>query len=423
MNGGPFSGVGSGELCRTASRRAEQPLNEMCLAALAGRDERGLLRRRQIVHSLDATHIEFEGKRYVNFASNDYLGLTHHPKMISAVRSAAQQFGVGSGAAALISGYTTEHAVAEREIAQWKHMQSAILLPSGYQANLAAVQTLGAMGEFGIRAEAGPAKRKKPGVRFLVDQLAHASLIDAVRTSGAAWRIFPHNHLGKLERLLSQGSCEQVQVVVTESIFSMDGDAADFWGLQKLKKQFDFTLLVDEAHGTGVYGIAGNGYADEMGHSDIVDVSVLTLSKALGCVGGAICGSEAFIQAVVNFGRASIFSTSIPATTAAAARAAIGVMREEPKRQKRVRESARKIRAALRVDGLIDSPIIPVILGEERAALDAAERLKDAGLWVVAVRPPTVRRGSSRLRITVSSEHTDEEIDGLIRAVKRRIQI
>jgi 8-amino-7-oxononanoate synthase len=383
--------------------RGQTPLNKMCLAALRGREEQNLLRNRPVVLPLDATHIQVAGKPYVNFASNDYLGLTHHPKIILAVQNAAQQFGVGSGAAALVSGYTTEHADAERDIAQWKHTQSAILLPSGYQANLAAVQTLAAIAD----------SAKQP-VRFLVDQLAHASLLDAVRTSGATWRVFPHNHLAKLERLLAKGAREQMQVVVTESIFSMDGDAADLAGLRRLKDEFAFTLLVDEAHGTGVYGNGGNGYADEMRHSDIVDVSILTLSKALGCVGGVICGSEAFIRAIINFGRASIFSTSIPATTAATARAAIRVLRNEPERQRRLRDSASKIRAALRADGPIDSPIIPVILGDERAALDAAERLKEAGLWVVAVRPPTVRRGSSRLRITVSSEHTDGEIDALI---------
>lgn len=414
-------------------------LDRLCAKVLGKRCGEGLLRQRRIVRHLDATHLEFEGRTYVNFASNDYLGLTHHPRMIGAVQKAAEKFGVGSGAAGLISGYTEEHAAAEREIAQWKKMQSAMLMPSGYQANLAAVQTLAGVGiqglkgwrlgkeftegglkieDMGGRAEDGPAQRRTGTIRFLVDQLAHASLIDAVRGSGAEWRVFPHNHLGKLARLLREGPAGQMQVVVTESIFSMDGDAADLRGLAELKDRFGFVLMLDEAHGTGVYGECGRGYAAECGCAEVVDISILTLSKAMGCVGGAICGSKEFIDAAVNFGRAGIYSTNAPPAAAAAARAAIGVMRDEPGRQKRLREWAGKIRAALRVPGVADSPIVPVILGSEEAALGAAERLREAGMWVVAVRPPTVKRGSSRLRITVSSEHTEGEIDALIQKLK-----
>ncbi|HEY1683811.1 MAG TPA: 8-amino-7-oxononanoate synthase [Tepidisphaeraceae bacterium] len=424
-----------------------ESLDKLCEDALGEREERGLLRSRRIVRPIDATHLECEGKIYVNFASNDYLGLTHHAKMIGAVKESAEKFGVGSGAAALISGYTEEHAKAEGEIARWKKMQSAMLMPSGYQANLAAVQTLAAVGDWGIgmgkwaaeaaptnvetqndddsqksravlgpkfRAEDSPALSRKHAVRFLIDQLAHSSLIDAVRGSGAEWRVFPHNHLGKLERLLRDAPAGQMQVVVTESIFSMDGDTADLKGISDLKSQIPFVLLLDEAHGSGVYGEGGSGYAAEAGCTECVDVSVVTLSKAMGGVGGAICGSKAFVDAVVNFGRAGIFSTNVPAMVASAARAAIRVMREEPARQNRLRELAKRVRTELGIAGPIDSPIIPVILGGEDIALASAERLKESGMWVVAVRPPTVKQGTSRLRITVSSEHTGTEINRLI---------
>lgn len=401
-------------------------LDEKSFRALRERDERGLLRSRQTVVPIDATHIEVAGKRYINFASNDYLGLTHHPQIIEAVRRAAEKYGAGSGAAGLISGYTEEHAAAERDIAQWKQMQSAILLPSGYQANLAAIQTLTAIAESqksegvpaSIRAEDRPAHPRNASIRFLVDQLAHASLIDAVRASGAVWRVFPHNHLAKLERLLREAPAGQMQIVISESIFSMDGNAADLPGIANLKSQIPFVLLLDEAHGTGVYGEAGSGYAEEMGLREMVDISIVTLSKAMGCVGGAICGNDSFVNAVANFGRAWIYSTNVPATVAAAAQAAIGVIREEPERQKRLRELAKRLRKALSISGPADSPIVPIVLGEEKAAMAASERLKQAGMWVVAVRPPTVKKGSSRLRVTISSQHTDAELNLLIQELK-----
>src|SRR5687767_110764 len=184
--------------------------------ALARRRDSHLLRERQITTPLDATHVELDGRRYVNFASNNYLALTHHPRVVEAARSTTARHGAGSGAAALITGYGPAHASAEQRLARWKATESAVLLPSGYQANLAAVQTLAAIGE-----EFRPDKPGRP--RFLVDKLAHASLVDAVRASGAPFRVFPHNHLAKLRRLLSGADRGQLQVVVTESVFSMDG--------------------------------------------------------------------------------------------------------------------------------------------------------------------------------------------------------
>ena len=192
---------------------------------------------------------------------------------------------------------------------------SAVLLPSGYQANHAVVQTLA-----GLADRAG-------GVRFLIDKFVHASLVDAVRGSGLPFRVFPHNSLAKLRRLLEDNDEGGLQVIITESIFSMDGDAADLAGLAELKQEFPFMLVLDEAHGEGVYGNGGAGLASELGLQNAVDVSIATLSKAVGCIGGAVCASRAFCEALINFGRAYIFSTSVPPFVAAAAEAAVGVMR------------------------------------------------------------------------------------------------
>jgi 8-amino-7-oxononanoate synthase len=201
----------------------------------------------------------------------------------------------------------------------------------------------------------------------------------------------------------------------------MDGDAADLAGIVALKREYPFMLVLDEAHGAGVYGDNGAGLASELGFQSAVDVSVATLSKALGCVGGAVCASRTFCDAVVNLGRPYIFSTSVPPGVAGAAEAAVGVMRAEPDRQQRVRRLATHVRDALKAEGLEvpagDSPVVPVILGEEAAALEAAERLLSEGILAPAIRPPTVARGSSRLRVTLSCEHTDAEVEQLIAAI------
>ena len=364
------------------------------------------LRSRRVVETLSPTRVRIEGAEYVNFASNDYLGLTHHPRVLAAAEQSLRADGLGSGAAALITGYTKRHATAEAAIAAWKGAGDAVLLPSGYQANHAAVQTLAALGE------------ARGGVRFLLDKLAHASLVDAVRATGAPFRVFPHNHLPKLERLLADAQPDQLQVVVTESIFSMDGDAADLAGLAAIRQRCPFLLLLDEAHGTGVYGAGGAGYAAELGMQGFADVTVVTLSKAMGACGGAVCASRNFCAALVNHGRAFIYSTAIPPMIAAAATAAIDVMRDEPQRQARVRALARRVRDAASAGGLAiapgDSPIIPVMLGDEARALEASRKLLEARLLVPAVRPPTVPKGTSRLRLTLSCEHTDQEVGALL---------
>jgi len=346
----------------------------------------------------------------VDFSSNDYLGLRTHPAVIEAAARATRDHGAGSGASALVTGYSPLHASAERALATWKGTEAAVLLPSGYQANHAAIQTI-----------ANSAEAAGRRVRFLLDKLVHASLIDAARASGVPMRVFPHNGVDKLRRLLDEAESDELQVVVTESIFSMYGDAADLRALVALKqlreqRHRSFVLVVDEAHGSGVYGPNGSGYAAECGVANDVDVFIVTLSKALGSIGGAVCASADFCEALVNFGRAYIYSTSLASTAAAACMAAIDVMSEEPWRQQRVRELARRVRGALGLPG--DSPIVPLILGEESAAIEAAKELRGKGMLVLPVRPPTVPRGTSRLRITLSCDHTDAEVEELIDAIR-----
>jgi len=371
-------------------------------------------RTRRVIEPVDAAHIRFDGRVYVNFASNNYLGLTHHPRVIEAAVACLHRQGGGTGASALISGYGPSHESLERQIAQWKRTDAAVLLASGYQANHAAVQTLVA----GARA----ARRE---IRFLLDKLCHASLIDAVRASDTPFRVFPHNRLDRLGRFLETTDSQTIQAVITESIFSMDGDAADLAGLVKLKRERPFVLLLDEAHASGVYGPGGGGLAAELGLSDAIDVTVATLSKSVGCIGGAVCGTRLFCEMLVNSARAYIYSTSIPPATAAAAHASLTVMRDEPERQERVRALARRVRQELIAAGVDlpsgDSPIIPIILGSEAAALEAAEALMSRAILTLAIRPPSVPPGTSRLRVTLSNAHSDEDIARLIDALRQTI--
>jgi 8-amino-7-oxononanoate synthase len=400
-------------------------ISQLIELALGQRREQRLLRERAVVLPLDATHVQIGDARYISFCGNNYLGLSHHPALAKAIARAVAEYGFGAGASALVSGNTPAHRSAETALAAWKGTEACVLLPSGYQANHAAVQMLAALPTHSPASL--PRDASISGVRFLIDKLAHASLIDAVRgvadeadESGtrASFRVFPHNHMVKLRRLLAESDSSALNVVVTESIFSMDGDAVDLAGIAEIKRDHPFFLLLDEAHGSGVYGQAGAGYAAEMGLSSVVDLTVVTLSKALGGVGGAICASRAICDAVVNFGRAYVYSTAIPPAVAAAAEAAVGVMRDEPQRQARVREFARRVRSQLAAAGLSvpsgDSPIIPVILGDEAAAMHSSARLREHGILAIAIRPPTVPRGTSRLRITLSSEHTDQEVDQLV---------
>ncbi len=390
--------------------------------ALEGRRERGLLRMRRECKALDATHVEVDGRRLINFAGNDYLGLAHHPLLMEGVANGDVADGAGAiargaGASGLVSGFTPEHARAERAIAQWKGTAAAIFLPSGYQAAHAAIQTFSRIG----------AAMENGGVRFLLDKLIHASLIDAVRASGRAFRTFGHNDMAKLRRLLAHRDNGERTVVVSESIFSMDGDSADLAALAELREEFGYVILLDEAHASGVFGNHGAGLAAEMGLTDQVDVSMVTLSKGMGLGGGALCGSKRFCEGVINFARAYIYSTSTMPAVARGAMRALSIMRDEPERQKRVRLLANRLRTALRALGAQlppgESPIVPVIFGSAGAAVATAGALEAVGFFVVAMRPPTVARGTSRLRLTVSCEHTETEIDSLAGAVGRCLKI
>jgi 8-amino-7-oxononanoate synthase len=364
-----------------------------------------LFRRLREIESSIGPDMEFAGRKLVNFASNDYLGLASEPALREAAKAAIDQYGVGTGASRLVSGTLSAHLRLEERLAVFKQTEAALVFSSGYTA---AVGTLGAL------------CRRDDVV--ILDKLSHACLIDGAKLSGAVVRVFPHNHLGKLEshlRWARENYPDARIVVVTESVFSMDGDWAPLREVITLKDRFGALLLLDEAHAVGVIGHHGRGLASYLDLAGKVDIQMGTLSKALGCTGGYVCGSKRLIDLLVNRARSFIYSTSPSPAIAAAAHAAIEFL-DSPAGERR-RQTLRRNLAqfaeempAIFGDGKkVHSAIIPIVLGTATVALDAAQSLIDKGYFVPAIRYPTVPKDAARLRVTISARHSETQISGL----------
>ncbi len=341
----------------------------------------------------------------LNFAANDYLGLSHHPALIEAARQATALHGTGAGASRLVTGTNSTVLALEEELAAWKEKEAALVFSSGYAAALGTIPAL---------------VGKDDTVIF--DKLAHASLIDASRLSGATVRVFPHNQVKKLEALLQKLSAAPKRgriLVVTESIFSMDGDAAQLRELVELKDRYGAWLLVDEAHATGLYGATGAGLLAELGLSSRVEIIMGTLSKALGSVGGYIAGSRVLIDWLTNRARSFIYSTALPPGVIAASHAAIELARgpQGAALRTQLRENISHFHAGLpsiwKNKTLSTSAIQPLICGEAEAALQLATTLREKGFLIPAIRYPTVPRNTARLRATLSAVHLKKDIGAL----------
>ncbi|HOW70241.1 MAG TPA: 8-amino-7-oxononanoate synthase [Phycisphaerae bacterium] len=373
------------------------------LADLVGR---GLHRSLRTVESAPGRHLTADGRRLICFSSNNYLGLAAHPAVALAAKAAIERWGWGSGASALISGYTAAHAELADRLAAFESAEASLVCSTGYQANLAA-----------IRGLAGP------GDVILLDKLDHASIIDGARGSGAVVRVCPHRDYAKLRRLLERGGAFRRRIIVTDSVFSMDGDLADLPRLVELKRRYEAILCVDEAHATGVLGLGGRGAAELMNVAGQVDVTVGTLSKALGGVGGFVAGSRLMIDWLVNTARAFIYTTALPPAACAAAGAALELVRCEPWRRVKVLDLAERMRSALASRGWDTGPsctqIVPVIVGSSERALRLSGALEREGILVPAIRPPTVPGGGARLRISLSAEHEPEDVAALVQALER----
>jgi 8-amino-7-oxononanoate synthase len=378
--------------------------------SLAKLERSNLQRRKLVTTHLPGAVVDRDGQRLDNFGGNDYLGLRSNPTVVAAAMAALQAQGVGSGASPAVSGYSQEQSILETCLAKFNQLPAALVFSSGYACNLATISSLVSDKDV-----------------IFSDALNHASLIDGCRLSKATREIYAHGDMQQLrERLARSRQRFNRALIVTESIFSMDGDAAPLILLADLAEQFHCGLIVDEAHATGVYGTTGAGLVDELGLTDRVLAKLGTLSKAIGCLGGYLCGSQSLVDHVLNFGRAYMFSTALPSSLLSAATASVELIESLVEERSAIRSLARRIRFELRGMGWHvlgeDSPIIPIVLGDERTALELSAALKSAGLFVPAIRPPTVPVGTSRLRISLSREHSDQQVAKLVAALAQYLR-
>jgi 8-amino-7-oxononanoate synthase len=372
-------------------------------AELEERAAQGLLRRRRTLESPQAPHIVVDGKRYLSFCSNDYLGLANHPRLIAALQQAALQHGVGAGAAHLVSGHSDAHHALEAKLAAFIGKPAALLFSTGYMANLGTVQALVGKGD-----------------TVFADKLNHASLNDAMLLSRAETKRYRHNDMVQLESLLSatQGGRK---LIITDAVFSMDGDLAPLPEMLALCERYDAWLLVDDAHGFGVLGRQGRGSLAHFGTASKRILYMGTLGKAAGVFGAFVAAEQVVIDTLVNHARSYVYTTATPPALSAVLLESLDLIAAGDT----LREHLHRLVAKLR-QGLADLPwqlmpsataIQPLMVGDNILVLQLSEGLRARGIWVAAIRPPTVPEGTARLRITLSAAHTEADVDRLIGAL------
>ena len=368
------------------------------LARLA---DQGLHRKLSARVGGQSTRIVLDGRELVNFGSNDYLNLAADPRLVRAAVDAVSQEGFGSGASPLICGRGRIHRLLEERLARFEGTEAALVFSSGFAANCGTIAALVSSGHV-----------------VFTDRRNHASLLDGCRLSRADVKVYPHGDLGRLDDLLRRHAGRERRLIVTDSLFSMDGDLAPLTELTDLAERHHAMLMIDEAHATGVFGDNGRGVAEHLNVEDRVDVRMGTLSKALGSAGGYVAGSRSLIDWLTNRARPYVFSTAGPAAASAAALAALDVVRDEPNRRQELLARAAKFRETLSGRGFhagaSASQIIPVTVGDSRRAVELSAKLATAGLFVPAIRPPTVPAGEACLRVSLTFGHTEEMIGLLL---------
>lgn len=370
---------------------------------LAERRAADLYRRRPLLASAQEPEVMVDGERLLAFCSNDYLGLANHPEVIQAMRQGAQKWGVGGGASHLVIGHSTPHHRLEEALAEFTGRPRALLFSTGYMANLAAVTALVGRGD-----------------TVLQDRLNHASLLDAGLLSGARFSRYLHNDVGSLESRLAKAGGNTL--VVTDGVFSMDGDLADLPALCAAARRKGAWVLVDDAHGFGALGIGGGGIVEHFGLGlDEVPVLVGTLGKAFGTAGAFVAGSEELIETLIQFARPYIYTTSQPPAVACATLKSLELLRTESWRREHLNRLIARFRQGAGQIGLqlMDSPtpIQPILVGSSARALKLSALLRTRGLLVGAIRPPTVAAGSARLRVTLSASHSEAQLERLLEAL------
>lgn len=371
---------------------------------LAERQALNRYRVRPVVQSPQQPDIQVDGRTLINFCSNDYLGLANHPKVIEAFQKTAARYGVGSGASHLVCGHSQEHHLLEEELAEFTGRPRALLFSTGYMANLGVVNALIGRGD-----------------AVFEDRLNHASLLDAGLLSGARFQRFRHNDVAQLREQL-QASDARHKMILVDGVFSMDGDLAPLPELAQLAQEFDAWLMVDDAHGLGCLGASGGGCLEHFSLTQAqVPILMGTLGKAFGSFGAFVAGSEALIESLIQFARPYIYTTALPPAVAAASRAALRLMQEESERRVHLQSLVQRFRAGVAELGLPLEPSVsaiqPLIVGDDALALRLADKLKQRGFWVSAIRPPTVPEGTARLRFTFSAAHSLAQVESLVAAL------
>ncbi|MEW4983369.1 MAG: 8-amino-7-oxononanoate synthase [Cycloclasticus sp.] len=364
-----------------------------------------LYRSRQLIDSPQGAKVEIDGALFDNFSSNDYLGLANHPSVVKAFQQAAEKYGVGSGSAHLICGHSHEHHALEEELAEFTGRQRALVFSTGYMANIGAIAAL-----------------VQKGDDVFQDKLNHASLIDGGKISGAQVKRFSHGDMNRLRQLLEKSSAKK-KLVVSDGVFSMDGDEAKINELATLAEQASAMLMIDDAHGFGVIGKRGGGLLEKYDLSQQqVPILMATFGKGLGTSGAFIAGSEELIETLIQRARTYVFTTAMPPAIMAATRQSLKICQQESWRREKLSSLVARFRQGAEQLGLSlmpsETPIQPVILGSNKAVMSASSYLKERNILVAAIRHPTVKKSSERLRITLSATHTESQVDALLLALE-----
>lgn len=382
-------------------------MTEALQRRLAERRQQSRYRKRRVLETAQGPRVVVDGREFLLFCSNDYLGLANHPQLIAAMQNAAQQYGVGGGASHLVCGHSALHHQLEERLAEITGRDRAILFSTGYMANLGTVTALVGKGD-----------------HILEDRLNHASLLDAGLLSGAKFQRFHHNDLNDLERRLQKLPDEGQRLIVVDAVFSMDGDMAPLPELAALAKKYDAYLMADDAHGFGVLGQSGAGSGEFFG-LDQVQLPVLmgTLGKGIGSFGAFVAGSEVLIESLIQFARPYIYTTAMPPAVAAASLASLELLRSESWRRDHLRALIKRFKSGAAQIALplmpSDTAIQPLLVGDESLAMAISAGLEAEGVLVSAIRPPTVAAGQSRLRITITAAHSTADIDALLAALHK----
>lgn len=374
-------------------------------AALDERRQQHLYRHRVNVASRCGSALEVNGESLLNVCSNDYLGLAGHPDIAAALKAGVDSYGTGSGASHLISGHSVAHQQLEEQLAEFTGRPRALLFSTGYMANLGLINAL--VGRHDL---------------VLQDQLNHASLLDGGRLSRADFKRYKHSSLSNLQTQLEQSSASR-KLVVTDGVFSMDGDVAPLPEISALAAEHNAWLMVDDAHGVGVLGATGAGIVEQQ-HLSVEQVPILmgTLGKSFGTFGAFVAGSEALIETLIQFARSYIYTTALPPSIACATSASLKIVREEQWRRDHLNLLIKRFRAGGQQIGLqlmaSDTPIQPVLINDDLRVSEISQQLREKGVMVGAIRPPTVPKGSGRLRICLSAAHSEQQVDQLLEALE-----